>query len=63
VGSISADVNQSSCITIFLVDTNNLTTVPSSDTLNIDIALALAGAVTARAIHFAVVFGVEVDNL
>ena len=61
--SISADIDQGSSISKALVDTNNLTTIAGSGSLNIDVPLALAGAVSARPVHLAVVFSVEVDNL
>lgn len=61
--SISADIDQSSSVSKALVDTNNLTTITGSGTLDIHVALALAGAVSAGPVHFAVVFGVEVDDL
>lgn len=61
--SVCAHVIQGSCITVNSVDTNNLPAVNSSCALDIDVALTLAIAVSARPVNFAIVFGIEVDDL
>lgn len=64
---IRADVPQSSRITIVEVDASQLAglaaTLAGGDTLDVDVALALAATVAARAVELAVVLGVEVDDV
>jgi 2-polyprenyl-3-methyl-5-hydroxy-6-metoxy-1,4-benzoquinol methylase len=50
-------------ITVVGVDASKSTTATSLNTLDVDVTLALGGAVSARAVEFAVVVCVEVDDL
>lgn len=61
--SVGAQILQCSRITVVEVDADDFAAITSGSTLNIDIALALVVTVTARAIDFAVVFSIEVDDL
>jgi len=62
---IEAVVGVSSLVAQVGVDANELATVLGNDTAHVDLAraVAVALAVTARAIHLAVVLGVEVDDV
>jgi hypothetical protein len=61
--SVGTHILQSGRITVVEVDAHDFTAVTRSSALNIDIPLALAVTVAAGAIDFAVVFGIEVDDL
>lgn len=61
--SVGAHILQRGRITVVEVDADDFAAVTSGSALNIDIALALVVTVTARAIDFAVVFSIEVDDL
>lgn len=63
VRSISANVLESCGITVVGVDTNHFAAIPGSSALDIHVALALARAVSARAVDLTVVLGVKVDNV
>jgi hypothetical protein len=60
---ISANVLKCGGIAVVEVDASHLATITSCDALNVDVPLALAAAVSARAVDLAVVLGVEVDNV
>lgn len=63
--SVEAVVGVSSLVAQVGVDAHELATVLSNDTSHVDLAraLAVALAVAARAVDFAVVLGVEVDDV
>lgn len=61
VVGISADVDESGGVSIDRVNAGQLAAIVGSRALNVDVALALAGAVAARAVQLAVVLGVEVN--
>jgi hypothetical protein len=63
MGRVGAHILQSGRVTVVEVDANYFAAVASSSTLNIDIPFALLVTVTAGAIDFAIVFGIEVDDL
>lgn len=60
---VGADVVEGSSVTEVGVDTGELVAVDCGDTLDVDVALALAGAVAAGAVELAVVLDVEVDDV
>ena len=62
-GSVGADIDQGSGVTVVVVDADNLTTIAGSCSLDVDVTLALGVAVAAGSVDLAVVFGVEVDDL
>jgi hypothetical protein len=61
--SIGAYILQCGRITVVEVDADYFAAIASGSALNIDIPLALLATVTAGAIDFAVVFGIEIDDL
>lgn len=61
VASVRADVDKSGRVSVHRVDARQLATVVRRHALDVDVALALAGAVAARPVQLAVVLGVEVD--
>ncbi|KAJ8104452.1 hypothetical protein OPT61_g10749 [Boeremia exigua] len=60
---IGADVLEGSSVLVVSVDAGELTAVLSSDTLNVNVALALGRAVSAGAVQLAVVLDVEVNDV
>lgn len=60
---VSADILQRGSITVVTVDADNLAPIAGSNAFDVDIALALAAAISARTIHFTIVLGVEIDDL
>lgn len=60
---VGADVLESSSVAVVGVDTSELTTADSGDALDVDVALALLGAVSAGAVELAVVVDVEIDDV
>jgi hypothetical protein len=64
---VRADVLEGSRIAIVAVDARDLARLAAAlargDALDVDVALALAAAVAARAVDLAVVLGVEVDDV
>lgn len=61
--SIGTHIFQSGRITVVEVDADHFAAITRCSALNIDVPLALVVTVTAGAIDFAVVFGIEVDDL
>jgi hypothetical protein len=61
--SVCANVDKCRGVAVVRVDACDFATVAGSDTLDVDVALALGAAVAAGAVDLAVVFGVEVYDL
>jgi len=60
---VRADILQSGGVAIVAVDTGELATVLSGDTLDVDVALALARTVSAGTVELAVVLYIEVYDV
>lgn len=60
---VPARVDDSGGITVVRVDASKFTTIPSLDSVNKYVTLALGRAVSAGAIEFAIVIGIKVDDV
>lgn len=60
---IRADVLEGRSVTVVGVDACEFATVDRGDALNVDVALALLGAVSAGAVQLSIVLDVEVDDV